>query len=200
MKDAIIQKISNKITRSRYGSVFFVSSFSDFDEEYITKLLSEFEKQGLIVRISKGVYVKAKKTRFGYVYPSAYELAGEIAKRDHAKVIPTGEAAANLLGFSTQVPMNTTFLTTGSARKIALGKRTITMKHGAPKNFAYQGTLVPQLVQALRSIGQGNITPEVEKRISVLLSNTPECNTIEHDILLAPVWIRNLIRKSITSE
>jgi hypothetical protein len=176
-----------------------VSSFSSYDEEYITKLLSEFEKQGLIVRISKGVYVKAKKTRFGLMYPSVYELVGEIAKRDHAKVIPTGEAAANLLGFSTQVPMNTTFLTTGSARKIALGKRTITLKHGAPKNFTYQGTLMPQLVQALRSMGQNNITPEVKKRISVLLSTTPECETIEHDLLLAPVWIRQLIRNNITT-
>lgn len=33
-------------------------------------LLSTFEKEGLITRIAKGVYVKARKTRFGVVYPS----------------------------------------------------------------------------------------------------------------------------------
>ena len=57
--------------------------------EYVTKLLAIFEKEGIISRISKGVYVKARKTRFGILYPSAFELASEIAKRDKAVIIPT---------------------------------------------------------------------------------------------------------------
>ena len=40
---------------------FFVSTFHQFDVEYVTKLLAQFEKEGLITRIAKGVYVKAKK-------------------------------------------------------------------------------------------------------------------------------------------
>ena len=52
------------------------------------------------------------------------------------------------LGFSTQVPMNACFLTSGSSRKLTLGKRTITLRHGSPKNFAYKGKLMPELVQA----------------------------------------------------
>ncbi len=100
-----------------------MSSFPQYDVEYVTKLLAIFEKEGLITRIAKGVYVKAQKTRFGILYPSAYELVKEIAKRDKAKVIPTGATAANRLGFSTQVPMNSVFLTTGSGRKLKLGNR-----------------------------------------------------------------------------
>lgn len=197
MQRTVEHQVKAKITYARYGEVFFVSSFPQFDVEYVTKLLSIFEKEGLITRIAKGVYVKARKTRFGVVYPSAYELVKEIAKRDKAKVYPTGDTAANRLGFSTQVPMNACFLTSGTPRTLKLGNRTVTLKHGVPKNFAYKGELMPELVQALRNIGEENITEDVEKRITQLLAETPETQTIEHDLLLAPVWIRQIIKRNI---
>ena len=174
-----------------------VLPFPQYDVEYVTKLLAIFEKEGIISRISKGVYVKARKTRFGILYPSASELAAEIAKRDKAVIIPTGETAANLLGFSTQVPMTTSFLTTGSSRKLSMGKRMVILKHGAPRNFAFKGILMRDLVQALRSIGENNITAEDEKQIFKLLAENPETETIDHDLLLAPVWMRNIIRRNI---
>ena len=196
MGNIVVQNIRDSIRRAKYGTVFFVSSFPKYDVEYVTKLLAQFEKEGLITRISKGVYVKVKKTHFGVLFPSAYELVVEIAKRDRAKVISTGVTAENRLGFSNQIPMNTCFLTTGSSRKLVLGGRTITLKHGAPKNFAYRGKLMPELVQALRSIGEKNITEDVEHRIGVLLTQTPETETIEYDLLLAPLWMRELIKRN----
>lgn len=197
MQRTVKHQIKSKLTYARYGEVFFVSSFPQFDVEYVTKLLSIFEKEGLITRIAKGVYVKARKTRFGIIYPSAYELVKEIAKRDKAKVYPTGDTAANRLGFSTQVPMNACFLTSGTPRTLKLGNRIVTLKHGVPKNFAYKGELMPELVQAMRNIGEENITEDIEKRIAQLLTETPEPQTIEHDLLLAPVWIRQIIKRNI---
>ena len=90
MDNTVAQKIRTKISRSKFGEIFFVSSFPQYDVEYVTKLLAIFEKEGLITRIAKGVYIKARKTRFGILYPSVYELVEEIAKRDKAKIIPTG--------------------------------------------------------------------------------------------------------------
>lgn len=197
MQNTIIKKIRRKITHDRFGEVYFVSSFPQYDVEYITKLLAIFEKEGIISRIAKGVYVKARKTRFGILYPSVFELVTEIAKRDQAVIIPTGTTAANRLGFSTQVPMNTNFLTTGSGRKLTLGNRTITLKHGAPRNFAFQSKLMQELVQALRSIGENNITQENERQIAKLLAQTPEKGTIKHDLLLTPVWMRQIIKRNI---
>lgn len=195
MQNTVEHKIKSKLVRARYGAVFFVSTFPQYNVEYVTKLLAQFEKEGLITRIAKGIYVKAKKTRFGVVYPSAYELVTEIAKRDKAIVFPTGETAANRLGFSTQVPMNVCFITSGTPRKLKLGNRTVTLKHGAPRNFAYKGKLMPELVQALRSIGEANMTEAVENRIAQLLSETQETETIEHDLLLAPVWVRQIVKR-----
>lgn len=200
MQKTVEQRIRNKITHARYSAVFFVSSFPRFDVEYVTKLLAQYNKEGLITRIAKGVYIKAKKTRFGVVYPSAFEIVTEIARRDNAKVYPTGETAANRLGFSTQVPMNACFITSGTPRTLKLGNRTVMLKHGVPKNFAFKGKLMPELVQALRSIGENNITEAVEKRVAQLLSATPETATIEHDLLLAPVWVREIIKRNLKTD
>lgn len=197
MQNTVEHKIKSKLVRARYGTVFFVSTFPQYNVEYVTKLLAQFEKEGAITRIAKGIYVKAKKTRFGVVYPSAYELVTEIAKRDKAIVFPTGETAANRLGFSTQVPMNVCFITSGTPRKLKLGNRTVTLKHGAPRNFAYKGKLMPELVQALRSIGEANVTEAVENRIAQLLSETQETETMEHDLLLAPVWVRQIVKRNL---
>ena len=200
MQSTVIDRVKSRISHSKFGEVFFVSSFPEYDVEYVTKLLSILEKEGTITRISKGVYVKARKTRFGTLYPSASELVREIAKRDKAAVIATGDTAANQLGLSTQVPMNSTFLTTGSSRKLTLGKRTVTLKHGAPKNFAFKGKLIQDIVQALRSIGEQNLTPENERQIAKLLAESPEKETIEHDLRLAPVWMRNIINRNKLKE
>ena len=74
MQNSVVYNVRRIITRAKYGEVFFVSSFPQFDEEYITKLLAQFEKEGLITRIAKGVYVKARKTRFGVLYPAILDL------------------------------------------------------------------------------------------------------------------------------
>ena len=56
------------------------------------------------------------------------------------------------------------------------------------------------ILYALRCIGENNITDEDEKQISKLLAENPETETIEHDLLLAPVWMRNIIRRNIKSK
>ena len=65
MQNFVVHKIRRMITQVKYGTVLFASSFPQFDVEYVTKLLAQFEKESLITRIAKGVYVKPKKTRFG---------------------------------------------------------------------------------------------------------------------------------------
>ncbi|MBR5907229.1 MAG: hypothetical protein IKZ50_02420 [Bacteroidales bacterium] len=196
MEGAVIKKIRDRLVRGKTGEIFFVSSFPKYDVEYVTKLLPQFEKEGIISRLAKGIYVKARKTKYGTLYPSAYEIVKQLSKRDKAIVIPSGFEAANRLGFSTQVPMISCYLTTGSSRVLKLGPHTVMLKHAAPKNFAFKGELMPVLVQALRSIGEKNICEEDEETIRMLFDKTPENETFEHDLLLAPVWMRQVIKRN----
>lgn len=81
------EKIRREITRGKYGAIFTTSSFPDLTANYATKLLSAFERDGLLVRISKGVYLKAKKTRFGVSYPSLEEIVKHREKFYHPSYV-----------------------------------------------------------------------------------------------------------------
>lgn len=191
------ERVRREITRGKYGAVFSSSSFPGLTANYATKLLSAFEKEGLVVRISKGVYLKARKTRFGVSYPPIEEIVRQIAKRDKARIFPTGDTASNMLGLSEQVPMKTCFLTSGTARDLNIGGRTVELKRAAPKNFAYSNEMVGVLTQALRSIGEDNITDEIKAKIPAILSTVERDKRFEADLKLAPAWIEKLILELI---
>lgn len=191
------ERVRREITRGKYGAVFSSSSFPGLTANYATKLLSAFEKEGLVVRISKGVYLKARKTRFGVSYPPIEEIVSQIAKRDKASIFPTGDTASNMLGLSEQVPTKTCFLTSGTARDLNIGGRTVELKRAAPKNFAYSNEMVGVLTQALRSIGEENITDEIKAKIPAILSTVERDKRFEADLKLAPAWIEKLILELI---
>ena len=183
-----------EITKRDPGSIFFISDFAFLNNEMMVgKTLVLAEKIDKLVRISKGIYFKPIHSEFGIVYPSTEKIVEAIAKRDKTEVMPTGNMALNQLGLSTQVPMNSVFLTTGSSRVIPIGKRKITFKHASPKKFAFKGKVIPLIIQALKSIRKQNVTKEHTQIIrSILLKNIEE-RTMQHDIELAPLWIKNIL-------
>lgn len=191
------ERIRREVTRGKYGLIFTPSSFPCLTANYATKLLSAFEKEGLLVRIAKGVYLKARRTRFGISYPPIEEIVSQIAKRDRAKIFPTGDTAANMLGFSEQVPMKTCFLTSGTARDLNIGGRTVELKRAAPKNFAYNNEIMGVLVQALRCIREENITDEIMAKIPAILADVERNRRFDADLKLAPAWIEKLIFERI---
>jgi len=64
----------------------------------------------------------------GILYPPIDEIAKAIAKRDKARIIPTGIQALNLRGLSTQVPMEVIYLTDGAQRNITIGNQSSSKK------------------------------------------------------------------------
>lgn len=93
--------------------------------------------------------------------------------------------------------MKTCFLTSGTARDLNIGGRTVELKRAAPKNFAYSNEMVGVLTQALRSIGEDNITDEIKAKIPAILSTVERDKRFEADLKLAPAWIEKLILELI---
>lgn len=198
-EDKVINVIKSRIQNAPNGTLIFNNSFPEFDDEYVGQILSDLAKEGVIHHLSRGVYLKAEETRFGLVYPPIEEIAEAIARRDNAQVIPTGATAQNILGLSTQVPMNAVFLTSGSARKIPLGGRTISFRRAVPKNFAVKGKYTCLIVQALKSIGEKNVTNDDISHIKALILAHPEPDTIQEDLSSMPSWIRRIFIKTLNN-
>lgn len=192
-------EIMKRISQSEYGTIFFINDFADLNNDVMVgKVLIEAEKLGKLIRLSNGIYFKPAYSRFGVVYPSTEKIVEAIAKRDKAQILPTGSTSMNLLGLSTQVPMNAVYITNGSPRVINVGKRKITLRKGVAKNFAFKGRIMPLLVQALRTMGKENITEHNVQTIRDILLKYPETETIQHDIQLAPLWIKKFLLPLIT--
>lgn len=189
----VVDVLRRDIEKAETGTLFFNNSFPEYDDEYVGKILSDFVRQGLLLRLSRGIYLKAKETKFGVVYPTTEDIARAIAERDNAEILPTGSTALNILGLSEQVTMTPVFLTSGSARKIKCGNKTITFKRGVPKNFALKGKVTRLLVQAMKAIGERNYNGEWESAINVILSKYPEDDTMSEDLKVMPAWIRRKI-------
>ncbi|MCC6691399.1 MAG: hypothetical protein IT235_07685 [Bacteroidia bacterium] len=198
LNKTIEKKVLGIIRDSPKGSIFFVESFLTIgNSKAVNKALERLTAKGIITRVAQGIYTCPKQSSLlGDVMPSVEEIAVAIARRDKARIVPTGVFALNALGLSTQVPVNVVYLTDGAARKIKIGKRNIVFKKTTPKNLSAKGNISKLIIQALKSIGNDKVTAEEEKQIIGLLKKEKRKN-IEYDIILAPEWIRKIMRKAI---
>lgn len=193
-------KIEDEIKRRKRGKIYFANDFSNFgSSEAIKKALMRFEKSEWLVRLAHGIYfypVIDKKLGLGVLYPSVEDIAREIARRDKARIVPTGTYALNALGLSKQVPTNIVFHTDGAPRKINIYNQQIIFKHVVPKNLAYKSDVLMLVVSALKEIGEHAVNEnDMEIIRKVLAHETKE--KIEEDSKLAPVWIRKKIQQII---
>lgn len=194
MSKSIEKQVLGKIKRTPRGTLFFVDSFTKItNTKSVNKALERLVKSGEIERIAQGIYVRPIIDNYiGKVFPSIEQIAFSIAKRDRATVIPTGSYAMYKLGLTMQVPLNIVFYSDTSARKIKIGKQTITFKKASSKNLAFIGEISTLAIQALRTIGKDQATAEEIIQIKKILKNENPKH-LQHDLQLAPVWIRKLM-------
>ena len=191
-------KVIAKIKKAKRGSLFFTEDFLAFGtSKTIAKALERLVEKKEINRVARGIYARLQTDPIlGVLNPSTEAIAQAIAKRDKARIIPTGSTALNVLGLSTQVPMNIVYLTDGAARKITIGKRKIVFKKTAPKNLATIGKISGLVIQAAKEIGKDKLYDH-EKEIIIKQLKKEEPYRLEHDIKLAPEWIRIIMRQAL---
>jgi hypothetical protein len=197
--ESIEYKIFEKIKKCGRGKEYFASDFAAYGEsKSVSKALANLVKKQTLIKLATGIYYYPKidkKYGLGILYPSMDEIANAIAKRDKARIVPTGLHALNHLGLSTQVPMNFVYLTDGTPRRIKTGKgKGILFKHTAPKNLAFQNKLAMLITFALKEITRERVTQEQLDKIKSLLQQAPK-EQIMNDAKLMPAWIKSLIMK-----
>ena len=168
MNTSIDKQILTKAKKAKRGSLFFIDDFLVFSNyKAISKALERLVNKNEIIRIARGIYaLSVIDPILGEIKPSTEDIAKAIAKKERARIIPSGALSLNALGLSSQVPMNVVYLTDGSPRKISLGKRSILFKKTSAKNLILRGEISTLVIQALKEIGNGNLIHSGAKRIS----------------------------------
>lgn len=194
MSESVENKVNKSITNFKRGKIFFPNNFSKFGTTTaVRQALNRLEKKGVLVRLAHGIYLYPKKHKsLGVLLPSIEEIAQAIAKRDKARIIPTGTNALNKLGISTQVPMNTVYLTDGTPRVVKIGNRKIKFKIASPKLLSAKSETIVLIIMAMKELGQDSINEDVLEKIKPILGKINP-DIIKHDLKLAPAWIREIL-------
>lgn len=184
----------NRIEQMEKGSIFFPSDFMDISSsDAIRQTLSRMVKKGSIKRIAQGIYCIPRENKMlGLeIMPTSDEIAKRVAERDKVKIVPTGDTALNQTGLSTQIPVNTVYMTNGGRKQIVLanGNKIIFRESNELRIFEFVSRLMMLVVSAMRTIGESLITDSQVERLKEL-SNKVSLQEYNHDIMLAPAWVR----------
>lgn len=191
----ISKQIEKRIKSLPEGTILFINDLTDeFDYDTARKVLQRLQTKNHIMRLSRGIYYIPKQDEvLGILKPSTEQIAEAIAKRDRARILPTGSYALYKLGLTVQIPMNVVYLTDGSARRIQVGKQKITLKKTSPRNLAVDHRLTALIIQSLKTLGEGNIGKEKLDAIARIIEEASENEIIKENIRFAPVWIQKIV-------
>jgi hypothetical protein len=119
----------------------------------VDQALSRLAERGQLIRAGRGVYLLPVTSRFGTRSPSVEQAVEALATQRGEVIVPSGAAAANSLGLTTQVPVRSVYLTSGRTRKMSLGRQTVELRHAPRWQLAMAHRPAGQAVRALAWLG-----------------------------------------------
>src|SRR5690606_30896389 len=132
---ALATQIRNKITQLPDGKTFGYDDLRIAKKEYTTaaKALERMQKNGLIKKVSKGVFYKPEQTVFGELTPDYSELLRSYLFENGKRIAyETGTVLYNRLGLTTQMAFRTKVASRSKRINIDRG----TLKADAVKSYA----------------------------------------------------------------
>lgn len=156
----------------------------------LSRALVDLAGEGALLRVAPGLYVRPIETRFGRRAPAPEKVVESLAALRGLVITPTGAAAANALHLSTQVPARLVFLTSGSSRRLQLGRQLVELRH-APA-WQLRPGLVGQALRALAWLGP-HAAPEALPRLERLLG-PEEMGALRRAAPRRPLWLARLLR------
>jgi hypothetical protein len=196
---SIDAKLIQKINRSARGSVFTPTDFLALGKRAaIDQALSRMTKAGRLRRVGRGLYDRPRVSPIlgEPLSPNLEKAAKAIGRRSGLRIMPSVAAAANLLGFTTQVPARTSYQTDGRGAPVTLinGKRIYFSKR-SPRQMALADRVSGIIVSGLCSFRRNPdaLTPEILGRLGKSLRPAQRKQLLD-DLHLIPEWMHFHIR------
>lgn len=164
---AIERKILSRIYGRSRGWAFTKTDFvAGFGEANIHQALSTLARAGTIRRVCHGVYDYPRHSELlgQALSPDVDQVAQALARKFNWRIQPSGEAALNLLGLSTQVPGRWIYLSDGPSRDYAIGedgRQVLAFRKAGLKDTGFKYRESGLLVQALKALGKERVDSAV---------------------------------------
>ncbi len=158
--------------------------------------MHRLEKKGTIRRVIRGIYdypVYSNNLKT-LLSPEIDQVARALARKFGWRIQISGESALNFLGLSTQVPARIIYLSDGPHRTYRVRTYTITFRHTLIKEAVFKLRESNLIVQALRSLGSQQISPDTIEKIRKWLNPSMRQKVLK-DTRTAVGWIYEAIRQ-----
>lgn len=197
MTQAVENKVISRIYGRGRGWAFTKTDFvSEFGEDSVHKALSDLAKSGKIRRVLRGVYDYPKYSELlsAQLAPDLDQVAKALARKFNWRIQPSGDAALNLLGLSTQVPGRWVYLSDGPDREYAVGNNTLVFKKTALKDVGFKSPKSGLIVQALKALGKDRIDSSVLKKIRAQL-DSKDSQKVLNETRSVTGWVYDAIKQ-----
>jgi predicted transcriptional regulator of viral defense system len=190
------KSVWRKIRAKHPGWVFTPREFAALGSRAaIDQTLSRLHRAGKIRRLARGIYEFPRvHPHIGVLSPSSEAVARAVAARTQSRIMVSGATALNLLGLSTQVPVQNLYLTEGPSSTVRIGNQTVTLKHVAPSKIIGAGTEAGIIIQAVRSFGQRRIREIPSQSLAKRLPS-PVKAAVKRLAPAAPAWSQPVLRQ-----
>ncbi|QIE48212.1 hypothetical protein G5B38_21650 (plasmid) [Pseudohalocynthiibacter aestuariivivens] len=194
----ITSKIKQRIIGKGRGAIFAPSDFLDIGSRAsVDQALSRLADHGVIRRLTRGLYDYPKKSpRFGYVSPSADDVAQAVARKDNQVLQPSPAMAANQLGLSTQVPSKPTYMTDGPTRVKTIGQQVIQFRNASSKTLVGAGQKTGAVFQALRYVGKDRVDDQVIGKLARALDDKDR-TLLSKQSKHVPAWMHPVVQQIV---
>jgi len=160
----------------------------------VDQALSRLTERGRLIRAGRGVYLRPVTSRFGTRAPSVEQAVEALASQRGEVIVPSGAAAANSLGLTTQVPVRSVYLTSGRSRTMSLGKQVVELRHAPHWQLALAHKPAGEAVRALAWLGPA----KAESALRILKRKLPSVafSELVAAAPLLPTWLARSVGKA----
>lgn len=192
-----MKQIRERVLSAENGMVFTTSDFADIaDSDTVRQSLNRLVNSGILRRVFRGVFEKPKYSNLlkEYVATDPNAVANALARSYHWTIAPCGNTALNFLGLSTQVTATWSYISDGLYRIYELDSTKIEFKHRANREITGLSYITVLVIQALKTLGKTNVTPEVIRILSDRLDSKDKVIILKESAETTD-WIYALIKK-----
>lgn len=197
MDNGYMQEIRARILAAEDGAVFVAPDFADIaDTATIRQGLKRLYQSGIIRRIIRGIYEKPKYSKLldEYVAADPDAVAKALARCYHWTIAPCGNTALNLLGLSTQVTAVWSYISDGPYKTYEWNSTKLEFKHRTNKEITGLSYMTILVIQALKTLGRTNVTPEIIQTLSEKLTEDEKRACLK-EATESTDWVYDTIRK-----
>lgn len=196
MDSGYMKRIRERVLSAENGMVFTTSDFADIaDSDTVRQSLNRLVNSGILRRVFRGVFQKPKYSNLlkEYVATDPNAVANALARSYHWTIAPCGNTALNFLGLSTQVTATWSYISDGPYRIYEWDSTRIEFKHRANREITGLSYITVLVVQALKTLGKDNVTPEIIRILSDRLDSKDKVLILKESAE-ATDWVYDIIK------